>query len=160
MHRWETGRPDLFDVLLRKKSAFHKRAVFATRADRRSVALKYQRAHWEACHGGALLWCLTSFLRANTKTGYTHNSSLSAQDSETVAQVLLIFIEQRVIFKTHICVEMVWLRFQVQLHNQITQIKLNWHSCIQPLLAAKTLLCFHPFRSQHINQLFKVFLWQ
>lgn len=54
MHRWETGRPDLFDVFLRKKSAFHMRAIFATRADRQSVALKYQRAHWEACHGGAL----------------------------------------------------------------------------------------------------------
>lgn len=78
MHRWETGRPDLFDVFLRKKTAFHMRAVFATRDDCQSVALsKYQRAHWEACHGGALRWCLTSFLTANTKTGCTHNSVLS-----------------------------------------------------------------------------------
>lgn len=44
-HRWETGRPDRFDVFLRKKSAFHKHAVFANRADRRSVAVKYRRAH-------------------------------------------------------------------------------------------------------------------
>lgn len=82
---------DLFDVLLRKKSAFHKRAVFATRADRQSVPLKYQRAHWEACHGGVLLWCLTSFLRANTKTGYTHNSSVSVRYSGTVAQIDMSF---------------------------------------------------------------------
>lgn len=54
MHSWKMGRPDLFDVFLRKKFAFHMRAIFATRADRQSVALKYQRAHWKACHGRAL----------------------------------------------------------------------------------------------------------
>lgn len=121
MHRWETGRPDLFDVFLRKKSAFHMRAVFATRADRQSVALKYQRAHWEACHGGALRWCLTSFLTANTKTGCTHSSALSVYFNKTIAQILLIFNKQSAIFLTYCCAEIIWLHFHMKLHYQITQ---------------------------------------
>lgn len=70
------------------------RTVFATRADRQSVALKYQRAHWEACHGGVLRRCRTSFLTANTKTDCTHNSALGVCINETVDQILLILNEQ------------------------------------------------------------------